>query len=155
MKKFFCAALAALTLSAAPPDPVSWKLENPAGRPVKPGARFNVKLVAAVQSGWHLYSLKPVADGPIPTRIWIAEGQPFSLSGGIQAPDATAMQDPTLNMEVEFYEGETPFTLPVKVAPGTAAGQTTLTVSASYQACNDKLCLPPKTVKTQLVVSVQ
>jgi thiol:disulfide interchange protein DsbD len=64
------------------------------------------------------------------------------------------MQDPTLNMEVEFYEGETPFTLPLKAATG-AAGQQTLTVSVSYQSCNDKLCLPPKTVKVQLPVALQ
>jgi len=34
-------------------------------------------------------------------------------------------------------------------------GAQTLTVSASYQSCNDKLCLPPKTVKVQLPVTVQ
>jgi thiol:disulfide interchange protein DsbD len=154
MKTLVCAVLAALTLGSAAPDPVSWKLENPSGKPVKAGARFNVKLVASIQPGWHLYSLKPMAEGPIPTRIWIAEGQPFALAGGVQAPEPTTMQDPTLNMEVEFYEGETAFTLPVKVAPGTAAGQRTLTVSGTYQTCNDKLCLPPKTVKVQVAVGV-
>ena len=155
MRRLVCAALAAMALAAAPPDPVAWKLENPPAKPVKAGARFNVRLVASIQPGWHLYSLKPIAEGPIPTRIWIAEGQPFSLAAGVQAPDPTTMQDPALNMEVEFYEGETPFTLPVKVAPGTAAGPQTLTVSASYQTCNDKLCLPPKTVKVQAPVAVQ
>jgi thiol:disulfide interchange protein DsbD len=155
MKTLLCAALAALTLGAAAPDPVSWKLENPPAKAVKAGARFNVTLVTAIQPGWHLYSLKPVADGPIPTRIWIAEGQPFALAAGVGAPEPTVMQDPTLNMEVEFYEGETPFTLPVKIAAGTVRGQQTLTVSASYQTCNDKLCLPPKTVKVQVPVAVQ
>jgi thiol:disulfide interchange protein DsbD len=111
-------------------------------------------MVATIQPGWHLYSLKPIAEGPIPTRIWIGEGQPFSLASAVQAPDPTTTRDPTLNMEVEFYEGETPFTLPVKVATG-ATGAQTLTVSASYQSCNDKLCLPPKTVKVQLPVTVQ
>jgi DsbC/DsbD-like thiol-disulfide interchange protein len=154
MRTLFCAALAALALAAAPPDPVSWKLEPPAAKPVKAGARVSVKLVATIQPGWHLYSLKPVAEGPIPTRIWIAEGQPFSLASSVQAPEPTTAQDKTIGMEVEFYEGETPFTLPVKIAAGTSGAQT-LTVSASYQSCNDKLCLPPKTVKVQLPVTVQ
>jgi hypothetical protein len=69
MRTFVCAALAALALAAAPPDPVAWKLEPPAAKTVKPGGRFNVKLVATIQAGWHLYSLKPIADGPIPTRV--------------------------------------------------------------------------------------
>jgi thiol:disulfide interchange protein DsbD len=154
MKTLVCAALAAFALTAAPADPVAWKLEPLAAKSLKPGARFSVKLVAKIESGWHLYSLKPIADGPIPTRIWIAEGQPFSLASAVQAPEPTTSQDKTLGMEVEFYEGETPFTLPVKIAAG-AAGAQTLTVSASYQSCNDKLCLPPKTVKVQIPVTVQ
>jgi DsbC/DsbD-like thiol-disulfide interchange protein len=155
MKKALLAAFALRMLCAAPADPVFWKLENSSGKPVKAGARFSVKLVAAVQPGWHLYSLKPMSEGPISTRIWIGEGQPFSLAGAIQAPEPVAMQDPTLNMEVEFYEGEAAFTLPVKVASGTAAGSQTLTVSASYQACNDKICLPPKNLKVQVPVTIQ
>ena len=101
---------------------------------VKPGALFSVKLVAAVQDGWHFYSLKPMAEGPIATRIWIAEGQPFSLAGGVQATEPQVMQDPSFGMEVELYEGEAVFTLPVKVAAGTAPGAQTLVVSASYQS---------------------
>jgi thiol:disulfide interchange protein DsbD len=151
MRPLLAVTLAALTLIAAVPEPVAWKLE-PAGKPVKAGARFTVKLVAAIQPGWHLYSLKPMADGPIATRIWIGEGQPFTLVGAVQSPEPTTTQDPSFNMEVEYFEGETVFTLPMKAA---AAGQHTLTVSASYQSCNDKLCLPPKTVKVQAPVTVQ
>ena len=154
MRIVLCAAIAASALFAAPPDPVAWKLESAPARPVKAGARFNVKLVAAVQPGWHLYSMKPLPEGPIATRIWIAEGQPFALAATVQAPEPITAHDATLNMEVEFYEGEAIFTLPVKAASA-AAGPQTLTVSASYQSCNDKLCLPPKTVKLQLPVTVQ
>jgi len=57
-----------------------------------------------------------MAEGPIATRIWIADGQPFALAGGVKAPDPQVMQDPALGMEVELYEGEAAFTLPVKIA---------------------------------------
>ena len=154
MNKFAFAAFLAATLLAAPADPVAWKLQTAYSGPVKPGTRFNVKLLATVQNGWHLYSMKPMAEGPIATRIWIGDGQPFSLAGGVQAPDPQVVQDPTLGMEVELYEGEAQFTLPVKLAPGTAAGAHTLVVSASYQSCNDKICLPPKTVKVEIPVTV-
>src|SRR5664279_2767915 len=152
-KVFFVAAMAAC-LGAAPADPVAWKLLPPAA-PVKAGARFNVKLLAEVQDGWHLYSLKPMAEGPIPTRIWIAGGQPFSLAGAVQSPPPQVMQDPSFGMEVELYEGEAVFTLPVRVAPSTPRGAQKLVVNAAYQSCNNKLCLPPKTVKIDLPISVQ
>ena len=152
MRTLLLAAAMTATLCAAPADPVSWKLEPP-GKPVKAGARFQVKLIAAVEPGWHLYSLKPVAEGPIPTRIWIADGQPFRLAGAVQAAEPETVQDPTLNMEVEMYEGEAAFTLPVQ-AEASAAGAQKLVVSASYQSCNNKLCLPPKTVMVELPLTV-
>ena len=127
---------------------------RPAPAAVKPGARFNVKLQAVVQEGWHLYSLKPMAEGPIPTRIWIAEGQPFSLGGSIQAPEPQIMQDPSFGMEVELYEGEAVFAVPVKSPRVSHPGSQKLIVSASYQSCNNKLCLPPKTVKVELPVTI-
>ena len=154
MKRLFVAGVLAACLAAAPADPVVWTLRNPATAAVKAGARFSVKLLAEVQEGWHLYSLKPMAEGPIPTRIWIAEGQPFSLAGAIQAPDPQVMQDPSFGMEVELYEGEAVFTLPVRVASGTPPGAQKLVVSASYQSCNNKLCLPPKTVKVELPLTI-
>jgi len=154
MKKLFFGAAMAAYLAAAPADPVAWTLENPPAAPVKAGARFNVKLLAAVQEGWHMYSLKPMAEGPIPTRIWIADGQPFSLAGAVHVPDPQVMQDASFGMEVELYEGEAVFTLPVRVAPGAAPGAQKLVVSASYQSCNNKLCLPPKTVKVEVPVTI-
>ena len=152
MRNLLRAVAIAAALSAAPTDPVAWKLQAP-GKPVKAGARFQVKLVAAIEPGWHLYSLKPVAEGPIPTRIWIADGQAFHLTGAVGAPEPVTVQDPTLGMEVEMYEGETGFTLPVQAAAG-AAGEQKLVVGASYQSCNNKLCLPPKTVKVELPVTI-
>ena len=153
MRKLLLTAALAACLTAAPADPVTWTL-NLQPAPVKAGARFTVKLLAVVQEGWHMYSLKPMDEGPIPTRIWMAEGQPFSLYGAVQAPEPRVIQDPSFGMEVELYEGEAVFTLPVRVAPGAAPGTQKLVVSASYQSCNNKLCLPPKTVKVEVPIAI-
>ena len=153
-RRLFCIALAAFALSGAAPDPVSWKLAGAPAKGVKAGARFTVSLTAQVQEGWHLYSMKHLDDGPIATRIWLADGQPFQLADAIKASPPETLQDPNFNMEVQQYEGTATFTLPLKVAPGTAAGAQTLVVNASYQSCNNKLCLPPKTVKAELPITV-
>lgn len=154
MIKLIGAVLLAVPLCAAPADPVAWKIQGAPGKPVKAGAAFTVKLVAEVQEGWHLYSMKHMEDGPIATRIWLPEGQPFQLAGAIRPDQPQVVQDPSFNMEVELYEGEATFTLPVKIAPGAAAGAQSLVVNASYQTCNNKLCLPPKTVKVEAPVTV-
>lgn len=153
MKSLFLAALAAALLSAAPPDPVAWKADAPA-KPVKPGARFVVTLTAKVQDGWHIYGMKAVPDGPIPTRVWLADGQPASLAGPVQPDDPQTMRDESFGMEVQLYEGEAGFKLPLAVKAGTAPGALKIVINASYQSCNNKLCLPPKTVKVEAPVTV-
>jgi DsbC/DsbD-like thiol-disulfide interchange protein len=154
MKTILGLALLAVVAVAAAPDPVTWKLQDGPARPVKAGTKFTVKLVAQVQDGWHLYSMKHVEDGPVATRIWVADGQPFQLADSIKSSPPETLQDPSFNMEVELYEGEASFLLPLKVAAGAPAGAQTLIVNASYQSCNNKICLPPKTVKVELPVTV-
>jgi DsbC/DsbD-like thiol-disulfide interchange protein len=154
MRILTIAVLAALALCAAPPDPVVWKLEGAPAQPVKAGAKFSVKLVAKIQDGWHMYSMKPVEDGPIPTRVWIAEGQPFKQAGAVKADEPETVQDKTLNMEVELYHGAATFTVPVQVPPTATAGPQNLSISASYQTCNNSICLPPKTVKAEAAITI-
>jgi thiol:disulfide interchange protein DsbD len=154
MKHAVCAILAAVSLAAAPPNPVAWKLAEAPAKPVKRGARFTVKLTANIQAGWHIYSMKPIEDGPLPTRIWIAEGQPFQLTGPIKGDEPQTMQDPTLHMDVELYEGAAAFSLPLKVAAGTAPGVQNLVVNVQAQSCNNSICLPPATVKVEVPVTV-
>jgi len=153
MRLTLLAALTAVVLSAAPPDPVAWKVDS-APKGVKPGAAFSVKLTAKIQDGWHIYGLKAVADGPIPTRVWVAEGQPAKLAGAVQATEPQTMQDSSFNMEVQLYEGEAAFTLPLRLAATAGAGEQKIVVNASYQSCDNKICLPPKTVKVEVPVTV-
>ena len=154
MRRLIFAALAAVSLAAAPPAPVTWKLSDGPAKSVKAGARFNVKLTASIQEGWHIYSMKPLDDGPLPTRIWLAEDQPFQLAGQVKGDEPQTMQDPTLHMDVELYEGAAAFSLPVKVAAGASPGGQKLVVNAQAQSCNNSICLPPATVKVEIPITV-
>ena len=64
-----------------------------------------------------------MAEGPIPTRIWIAEGQPFSLAGAVQSPEPQVVQDATFGMEVEVFEGDSQFHAPGAGCRWRAAGR--------------------------------
>lgn len=153
MRPIVCAALAVVMLAAAP-KPVTWKADDPPAKPVKAGARFTVKVTAHIDRGWHIYSMKPIEDGPIPTRIWLPEGQPFQLAGPIKADDPQTLADPTLHMDVELYQDAAGFSLPLRVLPGAATGTQNLVVNAQAQSCNDSICLPPTTVKLEIPVTI-
>lgn len=145
MKIVATVTLLAFALAAAPPDPVAWKIEGAPAKAAKAGDRFSVKLVAHIEDGWHLYSMKEVADGPVATRIWLPEGQAVQLSGPVKGAPAEVVQDASFGVEVEQYQGQAEFTLPLR-ATGAAEK---LAVNVSYQSCNNRLCLPPKTVKVE------
>lgn len=154
MKALLCTLCAAVSLAAAPPNPVAWNLVDAPAKPIKPNARFTVKLTAKIQAGWHIYSMKPIEDGPLPTRIWLTEGQPFQLAGPIKGDEPQTLQDPTLHMDVELYEGGAAFSLPLKVAAGTAPGSQNLVVNVQAQSCNNSICLPPATMKVEIPVMI-
>jgi hypothetical protein len=64
------------------------------------------------------------------------------------------MDDPHFGMTVEFYLGSAQFDLPVRVAADVTPGEHVLKVSARYQTCSAKLCLPPKNVTVEVQVAV-
>lgn len=154
MKTLLFIVISAVALAAAPPDSVVWKIQDAPVTPLKPGARFTVTLVGQIQEGWHIYAVRPVSGGPIPTRVWIAEGQPVLLAGNIKASTPETVQDPSFNVEVEQYEGDAEFALPLRISSAAANESFVVVVHASYQSCNNKICLPPKTVKVEVPVTI-
>jgi thiol:disulfide interchange protein DsbD len=150
MRLAFLAFFAAGLFAA---EPVAWTVQDAPSKPVRAGARFTAKIAAKIQPGWHIYGLKPAADGPVPTRLWVAEGQPAQLAAPVTGTEPQTMQDASFNMEVQLYEGEAAFTLPLKLAPTAPPGAQKIVVNASYQSCDNKICLPPKTVKLEVPVT--
>ncbi len=123
--------------------PVHWAASS-AGQ-IARGAHVAVHITATIDPGWHLYSLTQGSGGPIPTRITLAPGQPFTLQGDVGRPAPHTLFDPNFGISVEQYEETATFTVPVVVAPTAPLGKDSIMVRARYQACNASLCLPPQT----------
>ena len=157
----FCVVLAevfvlSLTNSVAQDlNPIRWsvKKENPS-LAVKAGDKFDAQVIATIDEGWHLYSLDQPAGGPIPTHISIPENQKFKLAGDIESPLPQVVFDPNFNIDTQFYEGEAVFKLPIEIAKDAQPGKNMLFVNAFFQTCNDRTCLPPKTVKLNTEIEV-
>jgi len=129
---------------AAAQEPIKWSLAITNKGPLKAGQKVEAILTARIDKGWHLYGLEEPDGGPPPTVIGVTTPKPFSLEGAITAPAPIKAFDPNFNLETEYYEDEAVFTLPLKLAVGTANGRHTLKVTANWVTCNDRLCLPPK-----------
>lgn len=142
-----------ITAAAQDADPIHWKATD-AVTNAMPGATFKVRVSAGIDEGWHLYSPDQPSGGPIPTRLAIDSGQKFKLAGDIEAPPPEVDFDPNFNLETQIYEHEVTFGLPVQAASDVAAAENHLIVTAFYQTCNDKTCLPPKLVKIDVPVQL-
>jgi thiol:disulfide interchange protein DsbD len=134
-------------------DPVVWA-GTAAPPSTAPGAKVSVTLAATLATGWHIYAITQRPGGPTPLDITVAPGQPFTLAGAIKSPDAELKFDPNFGIDVQTFALRAEFTLPVAVAATAPAGKQVLTIEARYQACNASICLPPRTDRVQVPITI-
>lgn len=121
-------------------NPVSWTFatkETATGQTV-------LTLQATCEEGWHLYALTlPRDDGPFPTVIAVAPSTSFKAGMPVE-PAPIEVEDPNFQMLVRYHGHTTEFTVPVERLSKEAFN---VEGSVEYMCCNDKMCLPPVTVK--------
>ena len=112
---------------------------------------YEIHLTATMQSGWHLYSqVQPEDAIAIPTDFKLNNNPLLSLEGKIkEVGKMEKFHDAKLEVSANQYAGKVDFVQVVKLK---ANVKTNLTGSVEYQTCDDKKCLPPKTVNFTIPV---
>ena len=127
-------------------NPVSWSLESEEkGKSLKKDGQFKAKLKAVIEDNWHLYAIDQPGEGPYPTKITTVENSPFQIEGKIASSEAIKKFDPNFKIDTKYFAKSAEFNLNLKTK--TEANTDNLVINARYQVCDDKVCLPPKTVK--------
>jgi thiol:disulfide interchange protein DsbD len=153
-----CGAVAAVLAAAPRQDvPIHWSASvgGPArgtAKPLTAGTTIPVLLDAEIDAGWHLYGLVE-PPGPVATSISIPKGQPFTMAGEVGVAEPEREFDQNFGAETAFYETQTTFTVPVRIAPG-SSGPLTLKLTVVYQTCNGRFCLPPTSETLSLPVTI-
>jgi hypothetical protein len=150
-----CALLAASSLSFAQTNvPQTGVLLMPKPEPVaaKAGTTVEVKLPLQLREGYHVNSNRPPDPYLVGLRLTWDSG-PFTAS-------EVVYPQPSF-LKVEFFPGPLPvfsgrFELLTrfKIAASMPPGLVSVPGKLRYQACNDRMCLPPKTIDIVLPVSV-
>ena len=158
MKRVVLGAVVVMAGSAsalgAQERPIVWAgTARPSGA-VTPGSTVQVELTARITDGWHLYSLTQGPGGPIPTRLTMDPGQPFTIATTPQGPHPDDRLDPNFGIQVQTYDKQVTFVVPVRVASSARPGVDTATVTARYQACTNSLCLPPRVERVAVPIRV-
>jgi len=139
-------------VSAQQKLPITWSVTS-ANASVAAGASVRVEITARIDEGWHLYSLTQQAP-PDPTRITVPEGQPFALSGKIEAPAPETGFDKAQDAETEYYTESVSFKVPLAAAATTAPGRHIARIKATWQACNGSLCIRPQVAAFDVPIQV-
>jgi hypothetical protein len=128
-------------------NPISWVFS------VKKTAdkTYEVHLTAAIQAGWHLYSQTQPDDAiAIPTGITFNANPLLTLSGKIRETGAMEkFHDAKLGISANQYSDKVDFIQLVKLK---AKAKTNISGSVEFQTCDDKKCLPPKTVNFSIAI---
>ena len=124
------------------PNPVSFTITQHPDT-VKAGEIFQVTVKAIIEDTWHLYSIQPVVDGPIPTSFSSGSDSLF-LAGDITESEPDINFDPNFNMDIGWHDNEATFYLPLAFA-STISGPSTIVINVRFMVCDDKMCLPPTT----------
>ncbi len=145
-----CAFLAASSLSFAQtsvlfipkPDPV----------PAKAGVTVEIKLPLQLRQGYHVNSDKPPDPYLIPLRLTWDAGALGSAEVLYPKPDLHKVEFSAAPLPV--YSGKFELTTRLKIAPNAQPGLVNVPGKLRYQACDDRMCLPPRTVDLTLPVSI-
>jgi hypothetical protein len=105
-----------------------------------------------LREGYHVNSNMPADDYFIPLRLTWNPGPLEAVSVIFPKPqmEKLAFSDKPVSIFTGNFEVITKF----KAAAGAALGQNVVTGKLRYQACNDRMCLPPRTVDLSLPVQV-
>lgn len=130
-------------LSIEPPQKLAVKRTEPAVQ----------KLKVSIQPGYHANSNKPSEAYLIPFKLtW--EAGPLEASEIVYPPAKTekfSFSEKPLSIFDGTFEVTSQFRKTATAQPGPAV----MTGKLRYQACNDRMCLPPKTVEVKLSVIIE
>jgi len=115
---------------------------------VPAGQTSKVQLHFRVAQGLHINSHAPHEEFLIPTTLKIPEESGVKLSSADfpAGSDITLPSDP--NQKLSVYTGE--FTIDASLVA--AKGDHLVEAKLHYQACNNSVCLPPKTITVPIDV---
>lgn len=144
MKQLFFSLALLFTVTAVQAqvaNPVSWSF---ASKKVNANV-YEVKMTATIQNGWHLYAQTQPKDAiAIPTTFEFSKNPLVQLDGNVkETGKLEKFVDNDLGVSANQYSKQVVFTQRVKLK-GKAASN--LSGNVTFQTCDDKKCLPPKTV---------
>lgn len=126
--------------SFAQTDVVDWKFDSKKIADKK----YEVRMIATIRSPWHIYSTTQAEGGPVPTKITFAKNPLAAPDGKVKEEGKMVTHyEEVFNLDTKYFNNKVEF---VQVVNVKNAAKTTLNGTIDFMTCNDKECLPPKSI---------
>lgn len=145
MKKFLIFVLVnfiAVSLFAQSGTKVKWEFSSKKIADKK----YEVRLVATIQPGWHMYSQNQSADAIVlPTAIKFVNNPLVVLNGKPKEVGKLFDQfDKAINARSKYYSNKVEFVQTITLKSNV---KTAITGEIEFMVCDDRQCLPPDVAK--------
>jgi len=112
---------------------------------------YEIRMTATIEKGWHLYSQAQPGDAVAdPTTFTITNNPLIELSGKIkEVGKMEKFHDKELEISANQYSEKVDFVQIIKLK---GKAKTSFSGTVEYQTCDDKKCLPPKTVNFKVAL---
>ena len=112
---------------------------------------YEIRMTATIEKKWHLFSQTQPDDAVAsPTAFTITNNPLIELVGKIQEfGKLEKFHDKELDISANQYSEKVEFVQKIKLK---AKAKTSFNGSVEYQTCDDKKCLPPKTVNFKVAL---
>ena len=136
------------------------QIENPvtitaeADSLARAGEVVQLRINAAMDEEWHIYSIYKTSDGPLPTEISVG-GAAVGAVAPVQEPEPLYTFDPGFDADTYYHSSDTQFMIPVRLKRNLEPGTYDIVAEVFYQVCNARLCYPPTTKSATVQVTIE
>ena len=128
-------------------NPVSWNFSS---KKISDGV-YEIQATATIEQGWHLYSQEQPKDAIAqPTSFSFNKNPLLNFDGKVkEIGKLEKFKDKELDVSANQYSDKVIFVQKVKLK---GKAKTNVTGKLTYQTCNDKQCLPAKTMNLSIAL---
>jgi thiol:disulfide interchange protein DsbD len=109
---------------------------------VQPGDTIHAAFSAAITGKFHVYSNNPEDEFSIPTVLTVTVPEGFTVDRLVY-PEPIKINAAGSDVPVAVFENEFVIGVVINVDPSVAPGEYEISGKLNFQACDDKICLPP------------
>ena|SRR5882757_6417338 len=136
---FLLTTMASLVMAQVQ-NPVKWSFTS---KKISNGV-YEVHLLAIIEQGFHIYAQATPAGGPVPTAITFLKNPLLIFLGSVKEMGKLEQHnEPLFGVDVKQFSNKVDFVQRISLI---TKAKTAVKGSIEFMVCNDKQCLPPKTV---------